>query len=111
VSHGLGLVDDLHLRLVVVEAARVHLFAGGDAIRTADVEQELREREVLLLARHAIEFHQPHLGDLMTRPDGTLSRPEGVHEQVRAARRDVEQGLLSGGEVCAVAASNRWPRS
>ena len=59
----LGLLDDLQLRLVVVEAARIRLLAAGSRIRgtgrPALVEQELRELQILLVAGDAIQPTSP----------------------------------------------------
>src|SRR4029078_7563582 len=62
--------------------------------RSTDVEHELRERQVLLVARHAIELRETHLRDLMARPDRLLAAPKGRDEQIGRAKRDVEQRAL-----------------
>jgi hypothetical protein len=76
VADRLALLDDLELRLVVVEAARIGALALGIRTGPALVEQELREVEIRLLAGDAIQLHERHLGDLMARARSFACRTE-----------------------------------
>ena len=95
VADRLALIDHLQLRLVVVEAARVDRLAGRHRVGSALVDQELRQRQVVFLAGHAIHLHERHLGDLMAGPDRPLAGTERVHQQIGGLRRDVEEVLLA----------------
>ena len=90
------LLDHPLLRLVVREAAGVHLFTRA---RPALVQHELGQRQIAVVARDAIQLRQTHLGDLVTRPDRSPAGAEGLDEQVRALERDVEQGALACGLI------------
>ena len=99
-AHGMPdrfrLLDHPLLRLVVREAAGVHLFTRA---RPALVQHELGQRQIAVVARDAIQLRQTHLGDLVTRPDRSPAGAEGLDEQVRALERDVEQGALARGLI------------
>ena len=89
VADRLVLLDHLLVRLVVLPARALR------AVRPARVEQELGEVQVALVAGHAVELDQAHLGDLVPGPDRLLAGPEGAVEQVRGPQRDVEQRPLA----------------
>jgi hypothetical protein len=99
VAHRLALFDHLQVRLVVIEAARVGALALGERAGAAFVEQELGELEIAGVGGDAVQLHQGHLGDLVSRPGRAPAGTERPHEEVGGLDRHVEQRALAGGEM------------
>src|SRR5262245_53521229 len=65
------------------------------AVRPAHIEHKFSEIKIARVTGCPVEFRQPHLGDLVTRPDRLLTRTEGPVEKFSSLERNVEQRTFS----------------
>src|SRR5262249_1833405 len=93
VADRLRLVHPFLMGLVVL-AARASV-----AVRPARVEHKLDEVKIPLLACSAVKFDQPHLRNLVTKPDRLLAGTEGLSEEVSGLERDVQQRAFARGLI------------
>ena len=89
VADRLVLVHHFLVRLVVRAAGPFR------AVRSALVQHEPGQAQVAGIAGHPVELDEPHLGDLVPRPDGLLAGTERAVEQLGRPEGHVQQGSLA----------------